>query len=142
MQDYHIYVHAGVGGGRPPTSPQAQQNQPQHCAAELAEERNVRQNRHRFTGARALGVVVVAASRINGYVGEYTENRLAQRRFATGLTVAGLVGGIAMNPVYGAIAAGMYFGDKALSYGIKVYKENLSADYLKQLSGGTVKTGR
>jgi len=142
MQDYHIYVHAGTGGGRPPTSPQAPQNQPQHCAAEPTEERNVRQNRHRFTGARALGVAVIATSKINGYVGELTENRLAQRRISTGLTVAGLVAGIVVNPVYGTIAAGVYFADKAISYGIKIHKENLSADYLRQLSGGTVKTGR
>jgi len=142
MQDYHIYVHAGVGGGRPPTSPQAQQNQPQHCAAEPAEERNVRQNRHRFTGAMAAGAAVAVVHKINGYVGEYTENHLAQRRFSTGMTIAGLAAGMVANPVMGTIAAGMYFGDKAISYGIKVYKENLSAYYLKQLSGGTVKTGR
>jgi uncharacterized membrane protein HdeD (DUF308 family) len=46
------------------------------------------------------------------------------------------------NPVAGGIAFASYVGNAAVQYGIRNFKENLSAEYMRQLSGGTVKTGR
>ena len=85
---------------------------------------------------------LAVAHKITSYVGELTENRVAARRTQVGLTFAGLGVMALSNPATAAIAAALYVGNATASYGIRVYKENLSADYMRQLSGGTVKTGR
>lgn len=143
MKDYHIYVHASGSGGatRSPVNPQYHVAE-NHTTVGNEDERTYRQETHNYTGVLSVGAAVMVASKINGYVGELTENRVASRRFTVGLTRAGLVAGIIKNPAVGIGIAGVYFGDLAISYAIKNYKENLTSDYLRQLSGGTVKTGR
>ena len=89
-----------------------------------------------------VGTGLAVANKINSYVGEYTENVITQRKINIGLTLAGIGLISTKNPIAGAIALAVYVGDKGISYGINVYKQNLNANYLKELSNGTVKTGR
>jgi hypothetical protein len=143
MKDYHIYVH-GVGSrgtGKSTSNPQNQQKE-NKVAVENPEQKDDREQKHSFTGLKATGFVIASASKINGYVGELTENTLRARRTQTGLTISGMVAYSFVNPILGLSALGIYAGDKAISYEIKNYKENLSANYLRQLSGGTANTGR
>jgi len=140
MQDYHIYVHADKNTRHSPTSPQ--RNAPNKTAVETEEAKEMRESKHKHSQIISTGLVLQSASKINGYVGELTENRVQARKVSLGITSAGLVAGAFTNPALAFTAAAMYFADKAINYGIRVYKENLSADYMRQLSGGTVKTGR
>jgi len=144
MKDYHIYAHFQRQQNASPTSPQHQAAQPQTVPV-AQNQRQQQANRGNFLSITPMKMAMTGlavAHKITSYVGELTENRVAARRTQIGLTFAGF-GVMAMsNPATAAIAASMYVGNAVATYGIKVYKENLSADYMRQLSGGTVKTGR
>lgn len=142
MQDYHIYAHYVKESSVPPTSPKYQRQEPQTVATPSAVKEEHSAKATIMSGTKIVATGLAVAHRINSYVGELTENRIAARRTQVGLTVAGFGLLAATNPIAAGIGAGMYFGDAAIKYGIKVYKENLSADYMRQLSGGTVKNGR
>jgi hypothetical protein len=144
MKDYHIYAHFQRGQNVSPTSPRYQASQPQTVSVQ-PEERQAHTSRGNFlsiTPLRMATTALAVAHKITSYVGELTENRVAARRTQVGLTFAGLGVMALSNPATAAIAAALYVGNATATYGIRVYKENLSADYMRQLSGGTVKTGR
>ena len=60
----------------------------------------------------------------------------------TGISYAGMALAATVNPVLGVSAMALYTADKMLTYNIKVNKENLSANFIRQLSGGSVSTRR
>jgi len=91
---------------------------------------------------KAMALSLGGAAKINQYVGELTENTVTQKRVAVGLTLAGFGLYALSNPVLALVGAGVYVGNAAIQYGIRNYKENLTTSYLRDLSGGTVKTGR
>ena len=143
MQDYHIYAHYVKDNGVSPTSPRyTKKESPTVATTAPTKEHHESRSKLIPTSAKLISTGLAIAHKVNSYVGELTENRIAARRTQVGLTVAGLVYLTATNPITGGIAAAMYFGNAGVQYGIKVYKENLSADYMRQLSGGTVRTGR
>lgn len=143
MQDYHVYAHYVKDSGKAPTSPQHQRSEPQTQAVPSAEkEYHETRSRPILTPTKIAATGLAVAHKINSYVGELTENRIAARRNQVGLTVAGFGLLAATNPIAAGIGLGLYVGNAAAQYGIKVFKENMSADYMRQLSGGTVKTGR
>ena len=91
---------------------------------------------------KAIGVGIGLASKINGYVGVLTENTIQQRNISTALTYAGM-GVLALsNPAAGAMAMAVYTADKIISYQITQYKANLSADFMRTLSGGVYTIGK
>jgi len=51
-----------------------------------------------------------------------------------------LYGGLALaataSPLLGIAAIGIYSAERAIQYGIKQYKENLNAEFMRDLSGG------
>lgn len=89
---------------------------------------------------KITGIGLAVAHKINSYVGEYTENTVSASRRNVGLTYGAFALGATKNPLVATIGATIYTGDKIINYGIKVNKENLSADFLKGLSGGIYKT--
>ena len=144
MKDYHIYAHFQRQQNVSPTSPRHQAAQPQTVAVQPEVRQSHASNRGflSMTPLKMATTGLAVAHKINSYVGELTENRVAARRNQVGLTFAGL-GVMAMsNPATAAVATSLYVGNAVATYDIKVYKENQSADYMRQLSGGTVKTGR
>ena len=89
---------------------------------------------------KAAAFGLAAASKINSYVGEYTENTVVASRRGVAIAYGGFALGATVNPVMALVGAAMFTADKVIDYNIKVGKENLSADFMKQLSGGTFKT--
>ena len=143
MQDYHIYSHYVSEQSAPKTSPKYEKKQSKTEVFSKSEKQEQKQKTmFSMTPTKAFGTALVIANKINNYVGEYTENTIAARKVTVGLTFAGIGFAMATNPFFGAIALVGYVGNASINYGIKQYKQNLSADYLKDLSGGTVKTGR
>ena len=141
MQDYRIIVKYEKGTEKSPTS--AQHTRSVHkVSAEKPEVKEQKETKHHISPFLTVGKALVIATKINGYVGELTENSVQQRRVQFGITNAGLFAGIIASPVLGLTAAGVYYGNAGINYGIRIYKENLSASYMRQLSDGTVKTGR
>lgn len=143
MQDYHVYAHYVQEDATSKTSPK-HKTEPQRRVSPIKEsmKEEISNTSMKLSPMKIAATTLVVGAKINGYVGELTENRVAQRRTQIGFTIAGM-GLLAINnPLTAAIGAAVYFGDKAIEYNIKQYKENLSAAYLKQLSGGTVSTGR
>lgn len=140
MKDYNIYVHGERDVRMAPTNPQYRPTENRVCA-EQPQERQAREQRHHFSGLKATGIALASASKINGYVGEITQNVVQQRKRNVGLTLAGFAATSVYGHPFAAAAAGaLYFGNKAIEYGIKIHDENLSADYLRQLSGGVSRT--
>jgi hypothetical protein len=91
---------------------------------------------------KAIGSGLGVASKINNYVGALTENVIQQRNTQTALTYAGM-GVVALsNPLTATLGATLYTGDKIAQYQIKIYKSNLSAGFLRQLSNGVYTTKR
>ncbi len=139
MQDYHIYAHYQEKQSVSNTSPKYEKRESKVKAVtqtqkEKADVFNVGAVR------KAAGVALAVASKINSYVGEYTENTVAASRRKVGLTYGAFALGATMNPALAAVGAVAYTAGKAIDYSIKINKENLSADFLRQLSGGVAKT--
>lgn len=144
MQDYHNYVHYVRESGTPKTSP-VHHEENQKTAVVTKQYRETIETKHSalsMSPMKALYTTLAVAGKINSYVGELTENRVTARRTQIGLTYAGMGLAALTNPVTAGIAFAAYTGDKIISYQIKQYKENLSADYMRQLANGTVRTGR
>jgi len=139
---YDIYVHAVETEGISKTNPQYRERRVA-VAAVSSEEKSSWNAKSRISVGASMAKGLYAASKINNYVGELTENRVQQRRTSIGLTVAGFVGaGIVGNPLLAIAGAALYFGNKYIEYQIKQTVENRDADYVRQLTGGTAKTGR
>jgi len=144
MQNYHIYAHYVTNQGTSPTSIQHKSvSQPKTQAIQPQVAQNKAQRIKAIpTPTKIAATGLMVAHKVNSYVGELTENRIAARRVQVGLTMAGIGLLSISNPVAGGIAFASYVGNAAVQYGIRNFKENLSAEYMRQLSGGTVKTGR
>ena len=141
MQDYRVIVEARRGTSKSPTSAQYTRSF-QKVSAEKPEIKEEKDIKHHISPVLTVAKVGVVATKVNGYVGELTENSVQQRRNQFVITNAGLVAGIVANPLLGLSATGYYYGNAGSNYGIRIYKENLSAGYMRQLSNGTVSTGR
>ena len=141
MQDYRVIVEARRGTSKSPTSAQHTKSEPKVIAEkpEVKEEKSVK---HHISPVLTVAKVGVVATKINGYVGELTENSVTQRRNQFAITNAGLIAGIIKSSGIGLPVAAVYYGNAAMNYGVRIYKENLSAGYMRQLSNGTVNTGR
>jgi hypothetical protein len=139
MQDYHIYAHYTERQGVSKTSPKYQPFESKTKAAqETQTEKSGGLNIGSIRKAAAFGLA--SASKINSYVGEYTENTVAASRRGVAITYGGFALIATVNPVMALVGAAIFTADKVIDYNIKVGKENLSADFMKQLSGGTFKT--
>ncbi|MCK9576858.1 MAG: hypothetical protein M0R51_13215 [Clostridia bacterium] len=91
---------------------------------------------------KAVTLALGGAAKVNQYVGELTENTVSQKRASVALTYVGF-GILALsNPILAIGGAALYTANTVAQFEIRRYKENLTANYLKDLSGGTVKTGR
>jgi hypothetical protein len=141
MTGYRVIVEARRGTSKSPTSAQYTRSF-QKVSAEKPEIKEEKDIKHHISPVLTVAKVGFVATKINGYVGELTENSVQQRRNQFVITNAGLVAGIIANPGLGLTVAGVYYGNAGIGYGIRIYKENLSAGYMRQLSNGTVKTGR
>ncbi|MCK9577019.1 MAG: hypothetical protein M0R51_14040 [Clostridia bacterium] len=138
MQDYHIYSHYVADEGTPKTSPNYERKEKKTVAVKSITKSHT-QSKHSFLStAKVEAAVIGAAYKINAYVGAYTENTVKQRKVQLGLTALGLARLAVTNPVMAGIGAVAFVADAGIKYNIRIYKENLSADYMKQLSGGTV----
>ncbi|MCK9319495.1 hypothetical protein [Methanoculleus sp.] len=139
MQDYHIYTHYIEKQNVSQTSPKYEKQESNTKAAEnLQKEKSGKLNIGTARKAAAVGLAVV--SKINSYVGEYTENTVQASRRKTALAYAAFGLGATANPMLAVVGATIYTADKMINYSIKVNKENLSADFARQLSGGVVRT--
>lgn len=141
MQDYHIYAHYVDKQRVSKTSPNFKTVVSKTKAApEVQEEKSEMFN---IGAARKAATVSLAAlNKINSYVGEYTENTITASRIRTGMSYAGMILASTVNPVLGVSAMALYTADRMISYNVKVNKENLSANFIRQLSGGSVSTRR
>ena len=140
MPGYFIYVKGDEGQGRSRCNPVYSQGT-KTSVYRSSGERERTYNHHRITPTKAAALTIATASKINSYVGEYTNNKVLARRRAVGLTGAGLVAtALTWNPITAGIAAGVMIGDKIISYEIQKDVQAVGAEYLRKLSGGTVKT--
>lgn len=137
MQDYHIYAHYVDTRGLAPTSPKYVRIEPKTKV--LTNRVSESQSNNNFP-TKELGVVIGGAMKINQYVGEITENTISASRRQTGLSYAAMTLYSLKNPIVGIGSMALFTANKVINYQIRQYKENLSADFLRQLSGGTVKT--
>ena len=139
MQDYNINVNYNNQGGISKTSPNYRTPSSEKTKA-ITEEKK---GSSLPMGFRRTGVMALATtSKINAYVGALTENKVTQRKRQLGLMAVGFGLVAISNPLLAAGAAAIYVADAAIQYNIKQYKENLSAEFLRDLSGGTVNTRR
>lgn len=140
MPGYFIYVKGDEGQGRSRCNPIYSQGS-KTTVYRSSGERQREYNHHRITPTKAAAMTIATASKVNSYVGEYTNNMVLARKRGVFLTGAGLVAtALTWNPVTAGIAAGILIGDKIISYEIEKNKQAVSAEYLRKLSGGTVKT--
>ena len=139
MQDYNVNVNYTQEQYVSKTSPKYQPFESKTKAAtETQKEKTESLNGGNIRKVAGVGLAV--AHKINSYVGEYTENTVSASRRSVGLTYGAFALGATRHPLISTIGAAIYTGDKLISYGIKVNKENLSADFLRGLSGGTYLT--
>lgn len=80
--------------------------------------------------------VLGTAMKVNSYVGELTENTFTQKRRQIAMTGLSLMVLAKTNPYAAGLGAAMYVGDSIAQYEIKAYKENLTAGFVRDLSGG------
>lgn len=106
------------------------------------EEKEKAEGRNWITPHKAMALGLGGAAKINQYVGELTENTVTQRRTSVGLTMVGFGLYALSNPVMATVGLGLYVGNAGIQYAIRNYKENLTTSYMRELSGGTVKSGR
>jgi hypothetical protein len=139
MQDYNINVNYTQQQTVTKTSPKYQpfENKTK-AASETQKSKSESLNGSNIRKATVIGLAVT--HKINSYVGEYTENTISAGRRSVALSYGAFALGATRNPSLAALGAVIYTGDKLIDYGIKVNKENLSADFLRKLSGGTYKT--
>lgn len=139
MQDYNINVNYTQEQYVTKTSPKYQPFESKTKAAtETQKEKSESLNGGKIR--KVAGIGLASAHKINSYVGEYTENTVSAARRSVGLTYGAFALAATSHPLISAIGTAIYTGDKIIDYGIKVNKENVSADFLRQLSGGTYKT--
>lgn len=137
MQDYHIYTHYAEKQNVSKTSPKHVRVESRTKAVpENQKEKSVKLNAETKNIAMALGTTM----KINQYVGEFTENTISAGRYQVAASYAGMMVLGLSNPALALGAAATFTANKIISYNIKVNKENLSANFMRQLSGGTVKT--
>lgn len=89
-----------------------------------------------------MGLLFNTMQKGNEVFGAYTNNRLAQKRFNVGTTIAKYGIGLAVNPFAGGVYIASDLGYRGLMYGINVQKKNRQAEYYKQLSGNNSTSGR
>lgn len=140
MRDYHIYSHY-VENEKPKTSVQHESATRNKLSVEEKAEKKLDQQIGSAM-TKTVATTVLIANKVNSYVGELTENVITQRKVSVGLTAASMVTMAIRNPVLAGISAATYFGDKAIQYQIKQYKENSSAAYLRTVANGVATTGR
>ena len=137
MNDYNINVNYSVGQTYPETSPKHDIRVTERFTVPNTGIRGLKGRRSIGNFPVKTGTVVAISTKVNRYVGELTENRIAQRKMQIGI-ISTSIGLLAMKNPYSAAAVGAYYvADKAISYQIKVTKENISADFMRTLSGGT-----
>ncbi|HKL47110.1 MAG TPA: hypothetical protein VJ878_00445, partial [Candidatus Izemoplasmatales bacterium] len=136
MQDYNINVKYDFTQGAKETNATSTYRRKNKKTSYKTKDDMKNDGMNLGTIRKLTGVGLGAAAKINQYVGELTENGIQQRNTQKALTLAGL-GLFAMsNPVLASIGAVGFVGNSAINYQIKQYKSNLSADFMKSLSGG------
>lgn len=141
MRDYHIYAHYSEEQSVSKTSPKYE-NISSNTQSVPKQQKEKSNSLNLGNVRKTIGSTLAVASKINAYVGEYTENTLTAARRQVGIAYAGMALFAFTNPVLALGSMAMYTGNKIMNYAIKVDKENLSADFMRQLSGGTVSTRR
>jgi len=137
MNDYNINVNYNIGQTYPETSPKHEMRVTERFTVPNTGIRGLKGRRSIGNFPVKTGTTIALSTKVNRYVGELTENRITQRKVQIGI-VSTSIGLLALkNPAAAATVGAYYFGDKAISYQIKVTKENISADFMRTLSGGT-----
>lgn len=141
MQDYNINVRYSQQQNVSPTSPKYQRvGRKTSTTMPTAGHKNT--NVFRMSKRIAVGSGIAVAQRISSYVGELTENKATASRRRTMFTLGAMGLAATSNPIVAGFAATMYLGDKVANYEIKAQKQDVSAEFLRSLSGGTVSGGR
>ena len=137
MKDYNVNVNYNKGSLHPKTSPKRTTISTDRTRVVKTENKG-RAITPNFRRAGILGLAV--STKIASYVGELTENTVTARKRQLGIMAGGLVIKALTNPVLALGVAGVFLGNAGIQYQIKQYKANLTADFMRQLSGGTVNT--
>lgn len=134
MQDYNINVnYNNKQQTAPKTSPRYSRTNIRKTSVLKPEQGG----RKKLYNMRRTGTVVLAATtKINSYVGELTENKVTQKKRQIGIFAIGVAMVAITNPELSIATAGLMVGNAAIQYGIKQYKENLNAEFMRDLSGG------
>ena len=134
MQDYNINVnYNNMGTNHAKTSPRGSRTNIRKTSVLKPEQGG----RKKLYNMRRTGTVILAgASKINSYVGELTENTVTQKKRQIGIFAIGVSMVAITNPELSIATAGLMVGNAAIQYGIKQYKENLNAEFMRDLSGG------
>ena len=136
MKDYHIYTHYMQGETQKKTSPNYSSKDKKTKAAKGDEEEALN-----FAPAVSVGRSVLATAMVvNQFVGAWTENTVTASRRQTAGTYAAMASLAFSNPITAVGAIAVYTIGKKVSYDIMANKKDLSAEFMRDLSGGTVKT--
>lgn len=137
MQDYHIYAHYVEENGVSPTSPRYSfaENKTKVVSAKEVELQT-----GNTLPRKELAFMIGGAMKVNQYVGELSENKVSASRRQTALSYAAMALFGVTNPLAAAVGIAVFTANKVINYQIRNYKENLSADFLRSLSGGVVTT--
>ena len=87
-------------------------------------------------------IAEVSLSRVNDYVGSYTQNTLSARRRGVALSYGAIGFAALKNPVIGSIALTAFVAHKSINYSIDLNLQNTRSEYLYSLTGGTINMSR
>jgi hypothetical protein len=139
MQDYNINVNYNN------VSTETKQTSPNYHKTQISRKTQIKGAEEKHTKSitsfnKTVAVGLTVATKVNQYVGELTENTVTQKKRQVGIAFVGIAALTAKNPIMGMVALATYVGNAAIQYNITAYKENLTADFMKSLSGGVYNT--
>jgi hypothetical protein len=92
-------------------------------------------------GFAGLGLAFRGAQMATETLGNFTNDRLRQRKQRVGLTFAKYATGIYINPALGGVYALSDISYRSLQYSIGLQKSNREAEYYRTLSGNNANSG-
>lgn len=136
MQDYNINVNYN-GDNVKKTNPSSRLHRESKTTISKETLKESDNLTFKMSTRQAMSIGLGTSMKINQYVGELTENRVTQRKNQIGLTATAL-GLLALsNPIAAGLGGTALVGNSLIEYEIKSYKSNLTAGFLKDLSGGS-----
>lgn len=96
--------------------------------------------KYNFKSIAKLGLLIRQSRMANEIIGSYTNNKLGQRRFKTGMLMGQYAIGIAKFGVFGLAYATGDMGYRVAMHEIDIQKKNREARHMREISGISIKS--